>query len=156
MRIYLVQHGEAASEEVDPRRSLTEKGVKDVEKVASFVKPLRLRVDSIWHSGKTRAVQTADILATSIILNRHLLQRSGLAPNDPVGPIVEELASFHEDLMIVGHLPFLSRLASALAAGDESREIVAFRQGGMVCLGKEAAGGSRWKIEWMVVPDLLP
>jgi len=156
MRIYLVQHGQAKPEEVDPERRLTDKGASDVGKVAAFIRPLQLRVDSIWHSGKARAAQTADILAASVAPSRRVLQRSGLAPNDTVEPIVKELVQATEDLMIVGHLPFLSRLASVLVVGDESKEIIAFQQGGIVCLGSEPAGQSRWRVEWMVVPDLLP
>ena len=31
MRVYLVQHGESKSEEEDPQRKLTEKGIGDVQ-----------------------------------------------------------------------------------------------------------------------------
>ena len=46
MRIYLVQHGEAKSEEEDPRRTLTDKGIGEVQKVAEFLRPLTLAVDA--------------------------------------------------------------------------------------------------------------
>ena len=65
MRLYLVQHGQAKSEELDPQRGLTEQGVQDVERLAAFLKPLSLAVQVVWHSGKTRAAQTAEILAPS-------------------------------------------------------------------------------------------
>ena len=38
MRLYLVQHGKAASKETDPLRPLTEEGLSDVHKVAKFIK----------------------------------------------------------------------------------------------------------------------
>ena len=56
MHIYLVQHGEAKPEEIDPERRLTENGTRAVQKVADFLrKSSGLEVDTIWHSGKPRA-----------------------------------------------------------------------------------------------------
>jgi phosphohistidine phosphatase len=63
MRLYLVQHGEAKPEEEDPAHHLTERGFADLQKVADLLRPLKLAVLAIWHSGKPRAVQTAQILA---------------------------------------------------------------------------------------------
>ena len=56
--------------------------------------------------------------------------------------------------MIVGHLPFLGKLASELLAGDESAEVVAFRNSGIACLGSDSS--RTWKLEWMVTPDIIP
>ena len=62
MHLYLVQHGRSKSGEVDTERRLTERGRADVEKVAALIKSFKLHIDSIWHSGKARAAETADIL----------------------------------------------------------------------------------------------
>ena len=37
MRVYLVQHGESKSEEEDPQRRLTDKGIGEVQNVANFL-----------------------------------------------------------------------------------------------------------------------
>jgi phosphohistidine phosphatase len=55
--------------------------------------------------------------------------------------------------MIVGHLPFLSKLASLLLTGSESSETVAFKQGGIVCL--KCKDKNLWQIDWMITPELL-
>jgi phosphohistidine phosphatase len=55
--------------------------------------------------------------------------------------------------MIVGHLPFLGKLASALLTGSESVSPVAFRQGGVICLQRNE--GMTWQVAWMVIPDIL-
>ena len=52
MRIYLVQHGEAKSEEEDPRRTLTDNGIGEVQKVAEFLRPLALAVDTFGTAAK--------------------------------------------------------------------------------------------------------
>ena len=149
MRLYLVQHGEAKSKDEDPERHLTEKGVRDVEKTAAFLKPLGLSAGGVWHSGKARARQTAEALAQG-----GAVERPGLAPNDPVEPVKEELARAEADVMIVGHLPFLGKLASLLVVGSESAGVVAFRNAGVVCL--ERGEGGAWWTTWALIPEILP
>ena len=153
MKLYLVQHAKAAPKQVDPQRPLTEQGRRDIQKVAAFVKPLNLCVDYLWHSGKKRAVQTAKALAEVIEIKEAGIARKGLAPNDDVTVLRNELTSVRQDIMIVGHLPFLSKLASLLLTGSESADTVAFKQGGIVCLSRSE--NNQWQIDWMVTPELL-
>ena len=153
MRLALVQHGQAKPQEADAQRPLTPQGRQDVQKVAAFLKPLRLGVAAVWHSGKTRAAQTAEILAQAVAAERGVLQQDGLAPNDPVAPVAEMLSKTTADLMIVGHMPFMGKLAAALLTGDESAGLIAFQQGGVLCLQRGDDG--RWQVAWMIVPALL-
>jgi phosphohistidine phosphatase len=153
MRVYLIQHGEAKSKEEDPSRPLTDKGRADVRKMAGFLRPLHLRVRAVWHSGKTRAAQTAEELASAVALEEGVVQRDGLSPVDDVGPICDEIGRSQGDLMIVGHLPFLSRLAAVLLTGRESPEPVAFRNAGVVCLQRAADGA--FQLAWIITPEAL-
>ena len=51
MVLYLVQHGEAEREEINPARPLTGKGRDDVRKVALFAAGAEVRVERIlWRS----------------------------------------------------------------------------------------------------------
>jgi phosphohistidine phosphatase len=152
MKLYLVQHGKAATKETDPTRPLTEEGRSDVRKVAEFIKPLSLCADCLWHSDKARAAQTAEILASVVKAKKGTLQRQGLAPNDDVSALKNEISSAEDDIMIVGHLPFLGKLASLLVAGRETAEVVEFKQGGIVCLERR---DEKWRINWMITPELL-
>ena len=153
MKLYLVQHAKAALKHVDLERSLTEEGRQDLQKVTAFIKPLNLCVDYLWHSGKKRAIQTAEILAEVIKINKAQTIRDGLGPNDDITVLVDELAFAPQDIMVVGHLPFLSKLASLLLAGSESANTVAFKNGGVVCLTR--CEENQWQIDWMVTPELL-
>ena len=153
MRLYLVQHAKAVSKDQDPERPLTYDGRREIQKVAAFIKPLNLEVDALWHSGKKRAAQTAEILAEAIAGKVELLARQGLAPNDDAAPLADELAEAEKDTMIVGHLPFLSKLASVLLTSSECGGTVTFRNAGIVCLGR--GDDSRWHILWVVTPDIL-
>ena len=153
MKLYLVQHAKAASTGVDPERPLTKEGHQDIQKVAAFIKPLNLSVDYLWHSTKKRAIETAEILAEVVKTNKEKIERDGLAPNDDVTAINDELASAQQDTMIVSHMPFVSKLTSLLLTDREFAGTVAFRQGGIVALS--CSEEKQWQIEWMAIPELL-
>jgi phosphohistidine phosphatase len=153
MHVYLVQHGESKSEEEDPQRRLTDKGIGEVQKVANFLHPLKLAVDAIWHSGKARAEQTGELLAEAVGARDRVVQREGLGPKDKVATTKEALQQAGDDVMIVGHLPFLDKLVAVLVTGSEENEIVEFRFGSVVCIERRDDG--KWKVAWMVRPALL-
>ena len=163
MKLYLVQHAKAASEQADPQRPLTEEGRREIKKIAEFVKPLNLCVDYLWHSGKKRAAQTAEILAEVVKVKKAETAREGLSPNDDVKVIREKIVSLQQDIMLVGHLPFLSKLASLLLTGDEPRpsergegelaDTVAFKNAGIVCLKRSE--DNQWQIDWVITPEIL-
>jgi len=153
MKLYLVQHAKAASKLEDPQRSLTEEGRRDMQKVAAFVRPLKLSVDYLWHSGKKRAAQTAEFLVEAVEVGEGGIARDGLGPNDDVAMLKNELVSAQQDIMIVGHMPFLSKLTSLLLTGSESANTVALKNGSIVCLSRSEE--NYWQLDWMVTPELL-
>jgi phosphohistidine phosphatase len=153
MRLYLVQHAKALSEERDSARPLSEAGKEDVRNMAAFLARRGLAVAKIAHSGKLRARQTAELLAEALTPRPSLAERSGLNPNDPPDELARELAKWREDTMLVGHLPFMGRLVALLVAGEPHADIVAFSPGSVVCL--EAAGAGAWSLAWMLSPELL-
>jgi phosphohistidine phosphatase len=153
MKVYLVRHGEAVSSGVDPQRPLSEQGRAEIRKVASFIKPLKISVEHIWHSGKLRAAQTAEILADSVEAENSCSEHEALSPNDDVTVIADELDAYNTNLMIVGHLPFLAYLTSLLTTGSETTDVAAFDAGSIACLNRSDPG--RWQIEWMITPEFL-
>jgi phosphohistidine phosphatase len=152
MELYLVQHGEAKSKAEDPRRPLTEQGRDEIQWVAAFAAKAGLKVGQIRHSGKRRAEETASILAQHLSPAEGVLAVSGLAPMDDVRPIAQALQKETAPLMLVGHLPFMDRLAGLVVTGDPDRSVVRFRMGGIVCL--EGAGDD-WAVQWIVTPELV-
>jgi len=114
MQLYLVQHGAAKSEAEDPERSLTAEGTNAVERIAKYLSSRRLEVGRIEHSDKQRARQTAEILAAHLRPQGGTREIARIAPNDGVGPMCERLQKESGRLMLVGHLPYLSRLLSVL------------------------------------------
>jgi phosphohistidine phosphatase len=154
MLLYLVQHAEARREEEDPNRDLTAKGREDVGRVARWAGKSDLGLSRIYHSGKTRALSTAAILADSLKVAQGVTAAEGLAPLDDPAIWAGRLAAVTEDLLLVGHLPHLGRLASLLLCGDPEKSLVNFKMGGMVCLRRAASGS--WGVEWMLAPEIIP
>jgi len=153
MKLYLLQHAKALTAQQDSARPLSEEGRRELRKVAAFIKSLDLSVDYLWHSDKLRAVQTAESLSGAVKVKKAVSESNNLGPNDDVATIRDELVSGQRDIMIVGHLPFLSKLTSLLLTGSESANPVGFRNAGIVCLN--CAEENQWQIDWMVTPHTL-
>ncbi|MBI3399007.1 MAG: phosphohistidine phosphatase SixA [Deltaproteobacteria bacterium] len=153
MLLYLVQHAEAKKEEEDPQRSLSEKGLADIKNVASYAQRLNIKASQIVHSGKTRALQTASILAEYLKPEKGISDVDGLGPLDNPHIWSERIAKLKDDTIIVGHLPHLGRLASLILCNDQEKNIISFKMSGIVCLKK--FGDSGWSVEWMITSELI-
>ncbi len=149
MKLYLVQHGNQLSKDIDPEESLSNKGRSDCEKVALYVANEGIKVNAIFHSVKLRAKQTAEIFAKHLLSGGQTEEKEGLKPMDDVTVWVDQL---HDGLMLVGHLPFMQKISSLLLTGNAEKPIIEFRQGGIVCLEKNEDGN--WSMRFMITPDL--
>lgn len=154
MRLYLVQHAESRSREEDPERSITPRGMANTEKVAEFAAGNNLiAVKYIFHSGKTRAEQTANIFADKFKPAGGVAVRDGLKPMDDTAVWADRLNTISDDTMLVGHLPHMARLCARLLAGDDSKPVVRFVNSGIVCLERDEADD--WSLLWAVTPEIV-
>jgi len=150
MRLYLIQHGLALPEDKDPQKSLSPEGKEATRKIAKFLKLKNVKVDSVWHSKKMRSIQTAKILSEYLSCQT-ILARDDLNPNDTVDVIAKEIQELSKDIMIVGHLPFLQKLASLILSSSQDNELISFIYSGVVCFEYKEF----WRLLWMVTPELL-
>ncbi len=148
--IFLVQHGEAKQKEEDPERGLTEKGKKDSEKVAKFLSERGIRVKGIYHSGKKRAEETALIYA-EFLKPLKLEKSENMDPPDEPFLWANKIKDIGENIMLVGHLPHLSKLASLLLTGNPEKEIIKFEYGSILALEKK----ENFKIKFFIIPSLI-
>jgi phosphohistidine phosphatase len=151
LNLYLMQHGEATSEQENPDRPLTATGRAAVEHVAARARSAGVRLDRRFHSGKLRAAQSAELLATA--LGGRIERLDGLAPHDSVPPVAAWLRRFAEPIALVGHLPFLGKLASLLVAGDEQVGVVRFSMGGLICLAPHESAET-FVVAWALPPEI--
>lgn len=152
MEFFLVRHGEAQHESLDPRRPLSERGRRDVEAVARAAAAKNIEIAAIFHSDKLRARETAEIFGRVVAPKNGVRQITGLAPEDDPEIARAELESAEGPLMLVGHLPHLARLASLLLVGDSEPPTVDFATATIVCLAWRAGS---WKFAWSLSPDEL-
>src|SRR6185295_3715363 len=116
MRLYFLRHGEADWpnwDKPDDERPLTERGKKEMRKVAKFFRALDVPLDDILSSPLPRARQTADIVAERFKL--HVRERDALAAGFSLSGLKELVQEYPVDnLMIVGHEPNFTEVISEL------------------------------------------
>lgn len=154
MKLYLVQHGDAVKKETDPNRPLSAQGEQDIDRLGAFLKRAGIRVERVMHSGKLRAAQTAERLATAIAPGVTLEITNLVNPDDDPKEFASQQASSDKEMLVVTHMPFVAKLVSHLVDDDADYRIaVNFQPGSAVCL--EHGADARWLINWMVRPELL-
>lgn len=152
MALYLVQHGKSLPKDQDPQKGLSQEGAAETERIAQVAKGYGIRVSTITHSGKTRARQTAEIFEAALKPSGGIHERSGLNPMDDVSVFADFIDST-EDEMLVGHLPFMERLAAYLITGSFEKPVFKFQNSGIVCLDKDPVTQS-WMIKWTLMPHI--
>lgn len=160
MDVYLVQHGQAVPEEQDPERPLSDEGRTAATKVARYIAALGSQfidppLSQIWHSGKLRAEQTAEVFARALAPNLTPTSHGGMKPNDDPALICEELRIARDRpgaALLVGHLPHLARLAGLLLADDTERTVVEFVNAGVVKLRPAERG---WTLAGYITPSCV-
>ena len=153
MKLYLVQHGDAAPGETDAARALTPKGQRDVQRLGELLARNGVSVSCVIHSGKLRAQETAEAIASRLPGSVKVEARKGLNPNDQARAAAKLLLSSGDSTMVVGHGPLLGKLVSRLVTGSKEPALVTFVPGTALCLERGESGS--WTVAWMVGPELL-
>ena len=153
MHLYLLRHGKAKSAQKDPQRPLNRKGRQQVQRLAQLLSPAQIIVDDIWHSEQTRAVETARIISTALKIRNNMQMHLGLNPGDSVEPIIREIGQRNQDLMIVGHLPFLAVLANQLLGMNQDQNVISFATATLLCL--ESVNETEFSLIWMLNPEMF-
>ena len=149
--IFLVRHGKAEAGGEDRLRPLSRSGRGDSRLVAEMLERAGVRPVRIEHSDRKRAYETAEILAHS--LRAPLTEVDDLAPDADVRPVSRRL---HQEaasaVMLVGHNPFMERLAALLISGDADASILTMHTASVGCLRPD---GLRFSCDWLVKPGVL-
>ncbi len=153
MALYLVQHGRSLPKEQDPEQGLSPEGFADVRRIAGVAGAYGIKPAAIVHSGKKRAMQTARILSEALLGDGGKTEaRPGMGPLDNVAAVADRVEP-GDDIMMVGHLPFMERLTGLLVAGLSERVVFKFQNGGIVCLDRNP-DCRWWHIKWALMPRI--
>ena len=148
-RVYFAQHGLAIDKTDNPERSLSRAGIEQTNAIAKQLQLSANPISQIFHSGKLRALQTAEIIASTMNI-RSISAIDHLSPNAAVTLVTKNLTI--NNALYIGHLPHLEKLVSELITNNQNKNIIKFQNSGIVCLEK---GNDSYHIKWYLTPDLL-
>jgi len=151
--VVLARHANAVSTEEDPTRPLSVSGRQQAERMASWLADLEPAFDEIRHSGKKRAEQTAEIFARRLGVTASCLRQTAfMAPNDDPRRVADGLDSQTGHVMLVGHLPFVGRLASYLLTGDCDHLNLRFANAGVAAIAKVS---DQWQLVALLSHEMI-
>jgi phosphohistidine phosphatase len=164
MNIFILRHGIAVEPrtpgfENDADRPLIPKGERRLRSAAAAMKRLELSFDLILSSPFLRAKQTSEIVAGELKLKKRLGFSDELAPGGSSKALIHalnELKPAPENVLLVGHEPYLSRLISLLVSGGADAEAIEMKKGGLCKL--EAAAlrhGQCARLAWLLTPSQM-
>ncbi|HEU6447663.1 MAG TPA: phosphohistidine phosphatase SixA [Verrucomicrobiae bacterium] len=138
MNIFLLRHGITVERDEwdfksDAKRPLTPDGERQLHAIGIAMKKMGLRFDLILSSPFERAKQTAEIVAKELDLKKRLALSDELRADGEPKKLIREIRKLKpapENLLLVGHEPYLSGLISVLATG-KSRMEIDFKKGGL-------------------------
>lgn len=153
MRLILIRHGNAAMAPNDDLRPLDDTGREESKILGTWLGRLNFDSPTVWHSNKVRTLQTADIIIQHAQWDSTPIETDGLRPNSPVDDIAYKVEHESQDLVIVGHMPFMGALASCLTTGYTERSQWEFASCGTLIL--QRAGQTKWVVQAFTMPALI-
>lgn len=152
--LFLLHHADAVPPEVDHMRPLSSLGRAQADRVVGQAQVRGARPAIIWHSGKLRARQTAEIAWRMLNPMAAFSAARGLQPDDDpdiIAVVLDAEAGGEpgtaRDVLVAGHMPHLARLLHRLTTGLHDGAATSFPLHGCVALEKEGEG---WKERWRV------
>jgi phosphohistidine phosphatase len=161
MNLFFLRHAKACPRgpkyRPDSKRPLTREGEKTMRQVAAGIERLDLAFDLILTSPYQRALRTAEILAEAYD-SKKLFVTNHLSADADQGEVVAEiLENFNslENIVLVGHEPFLSGLISILLTGQRGIKID-FKKAAFCKLSlEELRFGDCASLCWLMTPRQL-
>ncbi len=157
MRIYLMQHGVSLPREVDQDQGVSPVGREEVETCAMAVRLMGITFSVIFASPKKRSLQTARIMAEGTgfpedNIEIHDDMKAMAAPEKTLQRLQQ--SGCGTSVLICGHLPNLSRVASVLLTSGPQCSI-AFQNAGLMCISLEQLPTRSATLEWYLRPEHL-
>ncbi len=152
MHIYLVRHAHALDGDNDAVRPLSKKGLAQIRAVGGRLRETKaVNAKEIWHSYLVRSHETAVRLNKRLRLDAELCSVSAIKPDDEPETIARRLENLREPVMLVGHEPHLSALATLLILGQAAAPRFHFKKCSVLRLDRD---GEHWSVRWQVSPEV--
>ena len=163
MNIYILRHGIAVERgspefENDSQRPLTPEGKRQLHRTSRALEKMKLEFDLILSSPFARARQTAEIVAGELKLRKQLRFSDELQPDGNAKNLFRQLHDLKpapENILLIGHEPYLSCLISLLVSSDKNVAID-FKKGGLCKLEVEKLRtGKCARLAWLLTPKQM-
>jgi phosphohistidine phosphatase len=163
MNLYILRHGIAVERgtpgfKTDADRPLTPKGKRQLRQIAGAARSLDLDFDLILSSPFLRARQTAEIVAKNLKQERRLAFSDELTPDGSPKALIRQLSELEpapENILLVGHEPYLSQLAALLISGGAAANLE-LKKGGLGKLETDALRFGRCAtLQWLLAPKQM-
>ena len=158
MQVFLLRHGiaeDAKPGAADSTRALTPEGKRKLKELLRMARAAGVKPALILTSPYRRAVETAQIAASSLGYRKDLLRTKALAPASAPKDVWDEIR-VHKDadsLMLVGHEPLLGQILGYLL--DAPTLLVDLKKGALCRLDIVEFGAQpRGVLKWLVAPKL--
>lgn len=160
MILYLVRHAiaeESSATGRDADRALTAEGKAKMRRAAAGLAALAVRLDLVLTSPYRRAVETAEILASTLGGVETRILPELMAGSDPPSLLAALRPHRQIDaLALVGHQPDLGYLASQVMTGSADACPLPFKKGAVACFEIATPRGSlRGELSWFMTPKQL-
>jgi phosphohistidine phosphatase len=158
VQVFLIRHADAIDETHqirDPYRYLTDKGREQARALGDRLRWHDCTPTEVWMSPLVRAVQTAELVLSSLGGGRCVVTEPALAPTADVRLVAQRLRKLAAGsvVMVVGHEPILSGLGTLLI-GSQNFAALARAEAVRVDAGTFADHGGgelarvRWRFAW--------
>jgi phosphohistidine phosphatase len=158
--LFLLRHGIAedrTTDKPDRERTLTPRGRARMGRAAVGLRVLVERVDEIFTSPYPRAAETAAIAAATLAKGLKPRPLDALSHGTPPMEALRALRSMakRERVMLVGHEPELSHLASLLLTGSIDGLRLDLKKGGCIAIAIRTLAPRVATLEWLATPRML-
>jgi phosphohistidine phosphatase len=158
--LYLLRHGIAedrTTDKPDRDRTLTPRGRARMRRAALGLRVLVDRVDDVFTSPYPRAAETARIAAAALGKGLKVRPLDALSHGTSAMDALRALRSMakSERVMLVGHEPELSHLASMLLTGSIDGLRLDLKKGGCIAIAVRTLAPRVATLEWLVTPRTL-
>jgi phosphohistidine phosphatase len=156
IELHLLRHAHAGNpdrwEGPDEARPLSDKGRRQVDRLAQLLVAVGFETDALITSPKTRALQTAEPIGTALGVEIRVDDR--LAGGLDAGTVAAILADAGDPRrpVLVGHDPDFSWLLSSLVGAE-----ISMKKGAMARVDvAELLGEGGGALRWLITPEVVP
>lgn len=155
MDIYFLRHasaGQYSASGDDDKRPIDKAGEQQSHDVGRALAALEFKLDAIITSPLTRAMQTAEIVASELGHKDKLVIDAALRPETSYEAFEELLARYEKKaIMVVGHNPSMTDFLNRMLAGD-SAGFIDFKKGAVAKVEKD---GQTAVLKWCMTPKVV-